>query len=566
MFRFRLLCSLLMLGATPAFGQSPSHKGVSYMAPSGWSSGEQNGQLLLAPPDATKEMGVIVVLFGAERLEGKSFPDWLAARMASDLNRQAKVLQASPVQNGTSDNLQTLSAGRTVQDAGGGVRLQIYYAIGDGERGAAAMVVATSEAAVTKHTPGIQSLFRSLRFSGGSTPSPSIAVAPAPSAPSADAGATTRTFQNVIYAIPAGWSAKETAGGVAISPVSGLQGQESLTLVVLPGTAATNLDQAFQSTWQEVCATLGAESMRTVNGASYDLESVGRSASGWDFLRGTGGARNAQQRFTISLFLAKVNQRIERVALIAREIQVNLTTTNAALNPRFRGAIEDFLFGLRFANWTEPAFPEAKLTGGPIAGVWMGISLLGGKLKTGSAIFLSDGSAWFGGSFPIYGLAGVKPRIERGSDRRRWGQYTFRGGEGVLTTAPGTFPMRLDGEVLVLTTNNTPHRFVRSHPPAGRLNGRYCLASGGCLTLASDGQFRDEGAARVLEHAVYPYPLTPARGQGSYEIRDYTLLLRYQDGPTIRIAFPGFLDPAIAASSSPGAITLSFNFDELTKR
>jgi hypothetical protein len=562
MFRFRRLgWSLLMLGATPAFGQSPSHNGVSYVAPPGWSSGEQNGQLLLAPADATKEMGVIVVLFGAERLEGKSFPDWLAARMASDLNRQAKVLQASPVQNGTAGNLHTLSTGRTVQDAGGGVRLQIYYAIGDGERAAAAMVVATSEAAVTKYTPPIQSLFRSLRFSVASTPSPSIAAAP-----SSESGATSRTFQNVIYAIPPGWSAKENAGGVAISPVSGLQGEESLTLVVLPGTVSTNLEPVFQSTWQEVCAMLGAESMRTVNGTSYDLESVGRSASGWDFLRGTGGARNAQQRFAISLFLAKVNQRIERVALISREIRVNLTTTNASLNPRFTGAIEEFLFGLRFANWTEPAFPTPKLTGGPIAGVWMGISMFGGKLKTGSAIFLSDGSAWFGSGFPTYGLAGVKPEIESGSDRRRWGRYTFQGGEGVLTTAPGTFPMRLDGEVLVLTTNNTPHRFVRSHPPAGRLSGRYCLESGGCLTLGSDGQFRDEGAARVLEHAVYPYPLTPERGQGSYEIRDYTLLLAYEGGPKIRIAFPGFLDRAIAASSSPAAIKLSFNFDELTKR
>ena len=95
---------------------------------------------------------------------------------------------------------------------------------------------------------------------------------------------------------------------------------------------------------------LGAESMRNVSGSAYDLDAVDRSSKGWEHLRGTGGAFNTQQRFTISLFLVKVKERIERVAIIAREIQVNLTTTNAALNPRFSDAVDDFLFGLRFAN------------------------------------------------------------------------------------------------------------------------------------------------------------------------------------------------------------------------
>jgi hypothetical protein len=392
-------------------------------------------------------------------------------------------------------------------------------------------------------------------------------VTPSRAPPSSGSAAATRTFQNVIYTVPPDWAAQENAGGVAMTPQSGLQGEESLTLVVLPGTVSANLEQVFQSTWLEVCAMLKGQSMRTVNGTMYDLESVGRSASGWDFLRGNGGARAGQQEFTVNLFLARVKDRIERVAVLARTIRVNLSTSDATHNPRFTGVIEEFLFGLRFANWTEPASSDASLAGGPITGVWMGLSMFGGKFKTGTAAFLSDGSAWFGSGFPTYGLAGVKPHIERGSDRRRWGRYTFQAGAGELITAPGTFPMRLDGQALVLTTNKTPHRFVRSHPSAtGRLDGRYCLEGGACLTLTPDGGFRDEGAARILEHAVYPYPLTPERGQGSYEIRDYTLILRYQGGPEIRIAFPGFPDPAIAASPRPPAISLSFNFDELKRK
>ena len=43
-------------------------------------------------------------------------------------------------------------------------------------------------------------------------------------------------------------------------------------------------------------------------------------------------------------------ERIERVAIISREFNVNLTTASASLNPRFYGAIEEFLFGVRYGE------------------------------------------------------------------------------------------------------------------------------------------------------------------------------------------------------------------------
>jgi hypothetical protein len=548
-----------------AAAQAPDYKGLSFTTPPGWSSSEGDGQLVLVPGDMTDQTAVVVVLLGAESLRGTPFPDWFQARLAKDA-AGAKVLRDSPVQSGTSGSLQVLSTGRTIQDAAGGVRLQIVYAIADATQAGAAMVLTASEAALTKYLPSVQQLFRTLRFSApAAAAEPPIAATPSP--PAAAAG-TQGTFQNVLYTVPAGWAARENAGGVALSPQGALQGDETLDVVILPGKVATNLEQEFGTTWREVVAMLSAESMRNVSGAPYDLEEVGRSASGWDFLRGTGGARNAQQRFTVSLFLAKVKDRIERVAIIAREIRVNLTTAHAAANPRFAGVIDELLFGLRFANWTAPAFPEARLAGGAITGVWRGISMFGGRLGTGAVIFFSDGSTWFGGSFPTYGLDGVKPHLANSADRRRWGRYQFENGAGTLTMPYGAIPLRLDGAALVLTTNQTPHRFIRSHPPAaGRLDGRYCLTSGaGCLTLTADGQFRDEGAVRVVEHAVYPYPVSPERGQGTYQIRDYTLVLRYEGGPEVRVAFPGFVDRAAAQSPSPEEIVLSFNLDPLRKR
>ena len=558
----------LAFAANAAVAQEASYQGVSYLAPPGWSGTQRGGQIVLAPAGLSDQTAVAVVLLGAESLGGNSFQDWLRTRMASLLSPSARVLRASPVQSSASGNLQVLSTGRTVQDGSGGVRLQIYYAIADGKQAAVAMLLTASEDALRTYLPTIQRLFGSLRFSAAAlAPAPSpIATSSPPATAPAEPGAA-RILQKMIYPVPAGWSTQANGGSVVLSPRSGLQGAETLNLVILPAKASGNLEQEFQATWLEVCAMLRAESMRNVSGQMFDLEGVARSANGWDFLRGTGGARNAQQRFTVSLFLAKVNERIERVAIISREIQVNLTVATAALNPRFQGAIDAFLFGLRFADWNTPTFADARLTGGAITGVWEGISMFGGRFKTGAVAFFSDGSAWFGSNFPTYGLDGIKPHVERDADRRQWGNYQFQSGNGVLTMPYGAIPLRLDGSVLVLTTNKTPHRFVRRYPPvSSRLSGRYCLAEGsGCLTLAGDGRFHDEGAGRIVEHAVYPYPLSPERGDGEYEIRDYTLILRYAGGPEVRVAFPGFLDRAAAASTSPDVITLSFNMDVLKR-
>jgi hypothetical protein len=181
MMRSPLLWFLtLMLAAVPAFAQDSNYKGLYYTAPAGWTSGEQDGQFILAPADMTEETAVVVVLYGAESLGSKSFQDWLKGRMASGMNAQVKVLQDTPVQSGVSGNLQTLSTGRTIQDASGGVRMQIYYAISDGNQAAAAMLVTASEAAVNKYMPAIQSLFASMSFSAAGTPG--VSPSPGPSA------------------------------------------------------------------------------------------------------------------------------------------------------------------------------------------------------------------------------------------------------------------------------------------------------------------------------------------------------------------------------------------------
>lgn len=82
-----------------------------------------------------------------------------------------------------------------------------------------------------------------------------------------------------------------------------------------------------------------------------------------------------------------------------------------------------------------------------------------------------------------------------------------------------------------------------------RIAGNWCLSDGHCIRLTGgdSGRFEDTGAVRILEHSTYPFPESPVRGEGMYEVRDHTLVLRYDSGPEIRVAFPGIMEEPSAA-------------------
>ena len=242
----------------------------------------------------------------------------------------------------------------------------------------------------------------------------------------------------------------------------------------------------------------------------------------------------------------------------------NLTTTNAALNPRYSRAIQTLVFTMQFANLPPVSIAPATLRGGGIAGVWAGLAMSFGRIKTHVAIFFDDGTAYFGPAFPLRGLAGIDPSIEQPRARRYWGTWTFRDGSGVLTMPHGTIALRADGAALELTTNATAHRYIRMHlPDPDRLQGTWCVDDARCLRFGTGGRFEDNGAARALEHSTYPFPESPPQGAGRYEIREHTLILRYDGGPELRLAFPGVIDRTMA---TPSELILGHNLDVLRRR
>src|SRR3990172_6730190 len=86
------LLLLALVFATPIPAEAESFKGTVYSLPAGWVTAEQEGVLLLAPADADEETAVVVVLFPAAPLSGRSSSQWLPGKMKELLSPDAKVV------------------------------------------------------------------------------------------------------------------------------------------------------------------------------------------------------------------------------------------------------------------------------------------------------------------------------------------------------------------------------------------------------------------------------------------------------------------------------------------
>jgi hypothetical protein len=340
---------------------------------------------------------------------------------------------------------------------------------------------------------------------------------------------------------------------------------EFLQILVLPGLPSATLDQAFATTWNDVRQLTGGDQMRTVNGTNYDVDAPIRSLRGWDYLKGSGGIRRRDGEYDVRLYVIRAGDRVDRVAVLSKSYRANLTqvtTANATLHDR---AIRAFLASLNFASMPGARSPSGRLTTTrSVSGVWNGLAMSFGAIKGQFAILFDDGTAYFGPRFPAEGLERIDPVAEQFAAPRYWGTWRASGTRGEIAMPYGVIPMQVIGSALELTTNNTPHKFIRRYMPARELVvGTWCLSDGKCLELGANGRFRDGGAVRVMEHAAVEYAATPASGEGTYELRDYSLVLRYTSGLVFRLAFPGLLGGPTAV---PPQVEWGWNLDALTRR
>ena len=395
----------------------------------------------------------------------------------------------------------------------------------------------------------------------------------------------TGKFGSMLYATPVGWNSQQYANGVVFKPAD-LPADEQLAMQIMaPLNFSGSLEQALAQSFNEAAIMYKATKMNEVFGGNYNKTEAKRSFNGWEYIRGKGGIQVEngtpyKTELGLELFVVTINNRFERVAIIETRNNCNVSRYYPSDRTKYRNNIESFLFSLQFTDFNAPTLEMGSATGDGIVGVWQGISLsvgatsigipLGVGYEVSSAIFLSNGQAHFGANFPSEGLAGLDTRIPPELNRRDWGTFTFSNGSGILKMPYAEIPLRMQGDRLIITPNQTDQAFVKLNSVDGAtFNGTYALSEWNgkipSITFASDGRFTDNGAIQVLYHE-YIECLNPARtpGSGTYEAKEFSVLFNYADGRKIRIAFLGV--EYDRSNPSPATLMMSFNEDELIRQ
>ncbi len=393
----------------------------------------------------------------------------------------------------------------------------------------------------------------------------------------------TGKFGLMIYTAPAGWREQIFSDGVVFKPLD-LPADEHLAMQIMqPLNASGTLEQALQQSYEEAAAMYNGTKMNYAGtGANYQKTEAKQSFNGWEYIRGNGGVRigggDYPPEYGLDLFVIKINNRFERIAVLkSRKINRSCSMSSFYTDDRqqYKNAIDNLLFSIHFTDGGNASLQPGTTDGGGTTGVWQGISMQtsassGLRYNVYTPIFLSNGQAYFGPKFPSDGLDDVDTRVRAELYRRDWGTYSFSNGRGVLKMPYANIPLRMEGNTLIITANNTDHRFYQLPSVDGaKFNGTYTMTEAygkiPSISFTSDGRFTDNGAIRVLYHE-YNDCINPAMipGTGTYVVKDYTITFNYSDGRKIKIAFLG--TEYDIKNQSPSVLRMSNNEDPMTRQ
>lgn len=542
---------------------------VSYTPPAGWTKTAKEDRVAFSVLNQSTGGFCIITIFGATPSSGSPQNDFQSAWNA--LVVKPFQAEANPTTQTDSEDGWTAVIGGAGIDFQGNkalVSLTVYSGFG---KSVSVLGVLNDQS----YLPPLQAFVVGITLDKTASPAP----------PAAAPDSRTGKPGSMTYAKPEGWSEQVFQDGVLFKPLD-LPAGEHLSMQIMPPlNGSGTLEQALALSYDEAAAMYKGAKMRYAGGGNYEKTEPRKSFNGWEYIRGRGGIQVENgtpypSELGLELFVVKLNNRFERVAILETRKSCNLSRYYTSERRSYRNGIEELLFSLRFPEFDGQALREGSANGAGIVGVWQGISLsvgapsvgepVGVRYKVFSPIFLSNGQAHFGPKFLIDGLDGMDRRIPAELYRRDWGTYSFSNGRGVLKMPYADIPLRMDGDKLVITANQTDHRFFKLAPVDGAtFDGTYTLSGVNgqtpTITFTSDGRFADNGALRVLYHE-YVDCLNPALnpGSGRYEVKDFSVIFTYTDGRRFRIAFLGV--GYDRSNPRPATLTMSSNEDPLTRR
>jgi len=370
------------------------------------------------------------------------------------------------------------------------------------------------------------------------------------------------TFNIATYTILKGWEKSTKEGAVSYIATDKDKGTYCIISIHASRTSRGTAQEEFDRSWAELAAT-----PLKISAAPQ-----------------TGKVADEDGREVILGMANFINGNLTGTAMLSTIVGFDLTTNILTMTnvEGYRSDIDKFFEGLTlrkdpstvknaFAATTNSQSaskvnsPPVFNTKNGIEGVWMGIymkAFYGDPLTLGHTIwktFYSNGQVYE--AIPDIGFAGFNKTESESSEVQFWNRYINNGTGKWIIKRPGVIDINVKlnerGNMVI-----SAQYYQHCKPVDGlKLNGswtsyadpddpeldRGAFGQNALIRFSANGQFTDEGIFNSALQFHRDGSSVTTAGSGTYEIRDYSIILRYNDGHIKQAALTGFLslDPAV---------------------
>ncbi|MFL6227817.1 MAG: hypothetical protein ACJ741_03450 [Pyrinomonadaceae bacterium] len=573
----QLLCLLV---PQMIFGQTETLDIVQFVAPQGWTKTPKDRAMSISDVNKATNGFCVITVYAATASAGSAQKDF--ANQWNELAVKPYKAEANPKTEAQTEDGWTLVSGASALEIDG-IKSFALLTVFSGYGKTASVFSVLNDQSYLAPLDAFMASIKLDKTKTAANPAPSVqnnSQTPA----AAQGGNAPGKFGHLIYTPMPGWKQTDYTNAISFTPSMLPPGYGIEVRVMESRPFAGTIQQAFAESWDEAVRQLESISERAPTSVAFDDSPVEATISyqGWEYMNGNGYFVKDKNNntFYLNLFVVKLNNRIERMFAVSQKIAARYGTVRS-LNQYslYKDAYNDFFYSVKFDDWKDKG-SSGSLAGGGIVGMYAGLKLGNGDLTSGGglngsyAVLFSNGQAYFLTKLPTAGFDALNTQAEADQHVRNWGTYQVRNGQGELTMPYGSVPLSVNGNGIILTTQNTPHQYVRLPSVDGAVfNGTYYFegdfgAKGTpSVTFTADGKFIDNGAVNILYHnSVEEDVLNPAArpGSGTYQVRNYSLIFNYSDGRRLQIAFSGL--GYDKRNPSPTTLTLSSNNDVLLRK
>jgi hypothetical protein len=301
-----------------------------------------------------------------------------------------------------------------------------------------------------------------------------------------------------IFRVPEGWKTTQQGNLFSMTPPD-LGPDEMLSFLLLDPVSDTGFLAVADATISQLATVLQGEPVRQPSGDPLYFQLYeGRCLKGWDYSFGTGNIRIGYKKgndtylsyitFTIGLFLAKINGRMERVCYISKDFKCGIYETSTSFKWTYDPVIDDFFFNLQFDDWKDTHSMPGKFGNTGITGVWSGVSYIQGMYRASFFILYDNGQVYYNSDWPKYGLSNLNTIAAAASDPPHWGSYSYQGGSGVMKISWQTIPFSIVDGKMTAGLNGSQRTFTKMPQLENvRLNGTWSEYNGSISIRSSTG-------------------------------------------------------------------------------